>query len=276
MRHDRASERIVRRLVISGMAIACLLIFHRGGRAEPWQEVRSKHFRVFYIADVGFARSALNWAETYYAQIRLDLGLEHVVQRDRALWLWDQRCRIYLFPSRRSYLQATGVPRWSSGAVDYRNRVVYSFVGAAKFLDAVLPHELAHILFREFVGFDNPAVPRWLDEGVAQYAESNRREAALGTMPQAIAEGRYLSLDELDRLAVNLAHGGAAQTFYAQAVTLVHFLIQRYGTRRFIAFCRNLRDGYDLERALSFATSSSLQSLAELEAAWRQFFLRQD
>jgi hypothetical protein len=275
MRHDRTLGPITRWLFISAMALACLLVFHRSSRAEPWREVRSKHFRVFYVEGTGFAQSVLNWAEIYYAQIRFELGLDHVVQRDRTLWQWDQRCRIYLFPSRQGYLQATEAPRWSSGAANYHRRVVYSFIGAAKFLESVLPHELAHLLFREFVGFENPEVPRWLDEGVAQYAEADRREAALTVMQQGVIQGRYLSLDDLSRLAVNTAHGGVAQTFYAQAATLVHFLIHQYGAHRFIEFCSKLRDGYDLERALSFATSSSLQSLGDLEAAWRQFLLQQ-
>lgn len=262
-------------LLVSSMALACLLLCWRGVWAEPWQEVRSKHFRVFYVEGTEFANSVLNWAEIYYAQIRYDLGLDHVVERDRTLWLWDQRCRIYLFPDRQSYLQATGAPPWSSGAVNYRQRAVYSFDGAAKFLESVLPHELAHILFREFVGFDNPEVPRWLDEGVAQYAEADRREAALAVMQRNVAADHYLSLEDLTGLAVNTAHGGVARIFYAQAATLVHFFIQHYGAHRFIAFCGHLRDGSDVERALSFATSSRLQSLGDLEVAWRAFLLHQ-
>ena len=45
--------------------------------------------------------SASRYAEAYYSQIRLDLGLTHVVQRDQVPWLWDKRCQIYLYPTAR-------------------------------------------------------------------------------------------------------------------------------------------------------------------------------
>jgi hypothetical protein len=53
----------------------------------------------------------------------------------------------------------------------------------------------------------------------------------------------------------------------------VHFLLAAYGPKRFIDFCSNLRDGYRVERALSFATGGSIASLSALEDAWRTFLL---
>ena len=141
------------------------------------------------------------------------------------------------------------------------------------FLEHTLPHELAHIVFREFVGFDNSRIPRWLDEGVAQYAELGRREEAWEVMRQGLAQGVYIPLDQLNSLRLGHASGGTAQVFYTQAVTLVHFFLAAYGPRRFIDFCSNLRDGYSVERALSFATASSIASLGALEDAWRTFLL---
>jgi hypothetical protein len=239
--------------------------------AEPWRDTSSRHFRVFYLEDATFAEAVAEWAEHYYTQITLDLGIQHVVKRDRVPWLWEQRCRIYLYPTREAYLRATRAPQWSGGMVNYRQRAVYSFLGAPAFLDKTLPHELAHIVFREFVGFDNVRVPRWLDEGVAQYAEVGRRAESLDLIRQGVAEGVYLSLAQLQQVPLSHASGGVARLFYAQAVTLVHFFLEQYGNRRFIDFCRNLRDGQSLDRALSFATSGSVRSLEDFEAAWYQF-----
>jgi hypothetical protein len=261
-----------------GLLGACvlwvLLAFSSPLAAETWRESNNKHFRVFYVEDAAFAAAVVEWAEYYYMQITLDLGLNHVVKRDWAPWLWERRCRIYLHADRDAYLRATGAPPWSGGMVNYRQRVVHSFLGASAFLDKTLPHELAHIVFREFVGFDNPKVPRWLDEGVAQYAEHGRREESLDLMHQAVSQGVYLSLPQLHQLPLSHTSGGVARLFYAQAVTLVHFFLEQYGNRRFIEFCANLRDGKSLEQALGFATSGNLRSLADLEAAWYQFILR--
>ncbi len=259
--------------VLWALLLWLLVILPSSLRAATWQEYRSTHFRVLYRDHAAFAATVAAWAESYYAQIRLELGLNHVLQRDRVPWLWDERCHIYLYPDRQAYLQATGAPAWSGGLARYRQRVVLSFAGAPAFLERTLPHELAHLLFREYVGFANPHVPRWLDEGVAQYAERGTREQALATMRRWLRQGVYFPLAQLSRLSLRRVPGRLAQVFYTQAVTLVHFFLARYGSQRFLEFCSNLRDGYRLERALSFATAGSLDSLAALEAAWQQFVL---
>ena len=214
----------------------------------------------------------LTYAEVYYTQIRLDLGLTHVVHRDQVPWLGDKRCQIFLYPtaSLPPGDRRPSLVRWLcqlSRAHGLRHLAVSAF------LEQTLPHELAHIIFREFVGFENPRIPRWLDEGVAQYAESNRREGAWDVMRQGLAQGIFIPLEQLNTMHVRHASGGTAHVFYTQAATLVHFFLAAYGPRRFIDFCSNLRDGYSIERALSFATGSSIASLAALEDAWRAFLL---
>jgi hypothetical protein len=92
-------------------------------------------------------------------------------------------------------------------------------------------------------------------------------------MRQRLTRGIYIPLDQISALHVAHASGGTAHVFYTQAATLVHFLLAAYGPKRFIDFCSNLRDGYRVERALSFATGGSIASLSALEDAWRTFLL---
>ena len=243
------------------------------GYTATWQEKKSTHFQVFYVTDAAFASLVIQRAEQYYDRLVIDLGFRHVVKRDRVPWLWENRCQIYLYPDRLAYLQGTGAPQWSAGFVNYRQRKVYSFNGAHTFLDTTLPHELTHILFREYVGFENPLVPRWLDEGIAEYSEAGAVEQALERMQSWLKQGVYIPMNQLMPLRVGHAQRVSARVFYTQAVTLVEFFLSAYGSRRFIDLCSSLRDGYDLERALSFATAGSLQSVADLEAAWAAFLL---
>src|SRR5215470_9038981 len=194
--------------------LCCLCTMPATSSAQAWQEKTSTHFRVFYQQNPAFAAAVLEYAEAYYNQIRLDLGLTHVVQRDQVPWLWEQRCQIYLYSNRQAYAQATSAPAWSGGFVQYQRRTVYSFLGAPAFLEQILPHELAHIVFREFVGFDNGRIPRWLDEGVAQYAELSRREEAWGSMRQWLVQGIYIPFEQLNALRLGHASGGTAHIFY--------------------------------------------------------------
>ena len=114
--------------------------------AEPWRVAVVSIFGCFTSKMRRLLRQLPSGASTI-TQITLDLGLQHVVKRDWAPWLWERRCRIYLYPTREAYLRATRAPQWSGGMVHYRQRVVYSFLGAPAFLDKTL-HELAHIVFR--------------------------------------------------------------------------------------------------------------------------------
>ncbi len=262
-----ASARL--RLWSVAMLLASLLLWPgREVLATSWREVRSTHFIVLHQNDPAMAAAVRRQAEWLYDHLALHLGLTHVLRRDYVPWQWEKRCQIYLYPDRQSYLQETGAPPWSGGFVNYRQRRIYSFRGAATFLDTTLPHEITHLMFREYVGFDNPRVPRWLDEGVAQYMEEGTAERALERMQGWLEQGIMLPLDTLTGLRVNHAQGGAAQVFYTQAVTLVQFFLETYGQKRFLDLCSALRDGYPLERALSLATSGRLRALADLQAAW--------
>jgi len=259
------------RLALLGVAAAFLLPALSAGTAT-WQEKASDHFQVFYLEDRVFASEVSRTAERLYSSISNELGFDRAVKKHHlAFWLWNDRCKIYLYPTRREYVLATGAPAWSAGFVRYRERVIHSYEGSDTFLDSTLPHELAHILFRELVGYDNPQVPRWLDEGVARYAEGSDREAIREQVRQRVRTTGYFPFTTLHNAQPRALDGDGVQTYYLQAESVVSFLIESYGSGRFVDLCANLRDGYPIDRALSFATGSRIASLQDLEAAWLRF-----
>ena len=62
-----------------------------------------------------------------------------------------------------------------------------------------------------------------------------------------------------------------ANLFYLEAASLIDFLVERYGAEGFIAFCRQLRDGKNLDEALKFAYPTSVRNLNEMEEKWKKF-----
>ena len=261
--------------------VVCLHTTPAPSAAITWQEQTSVHFRVFYQSDsasaadeAAYAAEVVAYAEHYYQHIALGLGLTNVVRRDRVPWLGANRCRIYLYPDKATYVRDTGAPEWSGGFAIYPQRLVGSFVGAETFLNGTLPHELAHIIFREYVGFQNPQVPRWLDEGVADFAAIGRLERALELMPRFLVQGTTIPLTQLTQMRVEHAQTETVQVFYLQAATLVHFFLETYGTQRFITLCDALRDGSDFEPALAMATAGQVRSLSDLETDWYDFLVR--
>ena len=258
--------------------IALVLIFLMWpfqGDAAEWREVRGDHFVVSYQDHGGraFAEETLRRAERYYDRINADLGFDHATKSENlAFWLWDDRCRIRLHRDRESYVSETGAPAWSAGFVNPRERALYSFGGSDVFLTSILPHELAHIFLRELVGFDNPKVPTWVSEGVAQYAEDGRRRESVERMRSMLTEGVYLPFQRFNQMTTRRLTPDEARLFYAQAASVVHFFVARYGSKRFVELLKGLRDGYPIERALSFATSSRIDSLDRLEEKWLGFY----
>jgi hypothetical protein len=252
--------------------IATLLLPAVFAHTAAWQEKTSDHFQVFYLEDRVFASEISQTAERLYSSINSELGFDRAVKKYHlSFWLWNDRCKIYLYPTRREYILATGAPAWSAGFVRYRERVIHSYEGSGTFLESTLPHELAHILFREFVGYDNPQVPRWLDEGVARYAEATDREASREEARQRLGVSGYFPFTVFQEAQPRALGPDSVRIYYLQAESVVTFLIESYGSGRFVDFCSNLRDGYPIDRALSFATGSRIASLKDLEAAWLRF-----
>ncbi|MEM4155647.1 MAG: hypothetical protein QXQ38_02855, partial [Archaeoglobaceae archaeon] len=117
--------------------------------AQNWQEKKGEHFIIYFssLSEENFAKEVLDKAEKYYQEIAVDLGYP----RYKEFWLWDKRVKIYIYPDQEAFLKATGQPSWSHGVAEYATKKISSFLGSKDFLDSVLPHEIAHLIFRDFV-----------------------------------------------------------------------------------------------------------------------------
>ena len=243
-----------------------LVLAGRGAPSDevPWQLLKGKHFLVSYQKDKAFAHKVLQRAESDYDRITQELGF---TRRD-GFWLWDRRVRILIYPSRNAYITQAGAPAWAAGQANYVERTISTFRGSDDFVNSVLPHEMTHLIFREFVGFDSD-IPLWLDEGIAQWEDKSNREKALKLARRLYRRGELMSLETLTNTDVRSATSGRrAVEFYAQSVSLVGFMITDHGATRFRKFCGHLRDGKTIEDALRFTYPSSMRNLKQLETAW--------
>ena len=180
---------------------------------------------------------------------------------------------------------------------DYTNKMILGYSGSKDFLISVLPHEMAHLVFRDFIGF-NGEVPLWLDEGVAQWEEENKRFMAKSIVRENLRNRTFLSLNDMMNLDVRLIKHAdklhlhtslisgkpsfiiidgktLIELYYLQSTSLVGFLIEQYGTNSFTDFCRQLRDGKSLEDALRSAYSNYLNNLDELENRWVEYLQKE-
>lgn len=237
--------------------------------AEQWEELRGEHFIIYFNGEEKFAKGVLDKAELYYKKIASDLGY----QRYSNFWLWDNRCKIYLYPDHDSYIKATCSPSWSHGQANYTNKTVSGYIQSEQFLESILPHELGHLIFRDFIGFKGK-VPLWLDEGVAQWQERLKPEIVKGVVSKLLEEDKLIPLNELMELDIRgFKDEELVYIFYAESASLVDFMIRRYGTLKFTTFCRQIRDGKTLEEALKFSYPVSMRSIESLEKKWKEYLL---
>lgn len=243
------------------MAAFALVAFRTDLRAEvrddTWAELRGRHFVVRYRADAGFARRVLDRAEAHYTAACRRLGF---VKADE-FWTWDRRVTVTIYVSRQLFRETAAAPAWAIGKADYRAREIATFEGSGEFSETVLPHEIAHLVLRDYLG-PVPA-PLWLHEGFAQLNEQDGavwRGGIAGLPPLRVV---------LATTAADLpADHAPAAAYYRGAAALVGGLIETYGTERFQRFCRALRDGRDLDGALSVAYAPSIRDSSELTRVW--------
>jgi hypothetical protein len=270
--------------------LSCVLVLQASCFAQDWKEMGAEHFRVYFVQDEKFAKEILDKSEVYYRNIASDLGYP----RYSEFWTWDNRVKIYIYPEHDSYIKATGQPKWSQGMADYKNKQIVSYAWSQGFSEALLPHEMAHLIFRDFVGFKGE-IPLWLDEGVAQWSEEVKRQQMEAMARQLYDSNSILSLSDMMKLNIRnvtgndrvyirssrtkdgdsgilfLSGDNLVNVYYLQAVSLVGFLIERYGSGDFADFCRQLREGKSLDEALRFTYPTHIRNIEELETKWREY-----
>ncbi len=233
-----------------------------------WESKRSTHFTVYYKSTESsdYVNEVLKYAEKYYDDITEELGF-----RRFDFWTWEKACKIYLYATAKEYYYATGEPEWSGACANLRERTIKTFVRREKFLDTILPHEMAHLIFREFVGF-KVMLPLWLDEGVASLMENKQRSQYL-FLARALLKSRiFIPLPKLTRIVKEgLVMPGV---FYAESASVVEFLLQKYGKEKFVDYCRKLRDNKNWE--LSLKEVYKFRDLSDMNEKWVEFLLQEN
>lgn len=232
-----------------------------------WKELKGQHFIVQHQADAAYAGEVARRAEQDYDRIARALG----ITRHGGFWLWDNRARISVYATREAYLAAARAPDWSGGVAQYTTRTILTFQGSDAFLNSILPHEITHLVFREFIGFRQD-IPLWLDEGVAQWMDASNRGRVVAIAKQRKVEGQLAPVSALTAAAMGRGVDARdAVAFYAQSASLVGFMLAAHGVAKFREFCGHLRDQHTLEDALRFTYPNTLRSVEALDRAWNAY-----
>lgn len=237
--------------------------------ADAWNEYKQDHFIIFYKeAPLDFVKSVAVSAEDYYGEIARNLGYTRYKG-----WTWDERAKIYIYDNTNDYVQSASAAQWSHGIASPQSKIIRTFPAAHGFFDSTLPHEIGHIVFREFVGF-KADVPLWFEEGIAMYQEKAKRWGAHEAVRRAIENGSFIPLDELSvTILKNNSDKEKVNLFYAEAASAVNYLINEQGQSRFVRFCRKLEEGKPFDWALN-SVYVRFKNTKDLNRAWVDYLTK--
>ncbi len=167
----------------------------------------------------------------------------------------EARVEVYIVRSQAEFDELTGFHNkpWTLGiAILSRRpyRVVVKPMGAQR-LPGLLTHELAHVMLDASMGDAADRIPRWLHEGIAQYAAGPLTEDQRRVIADAALADKLLTIDELDeafqgdRERVALA--------YAESYTLVAYLSDQKPAEGVGGLLSQIKRGRGVRLALGLA-----------------------
>lgn len=129
-----------------------------------------------------------------------------------------------------------------------------------------LIHELSHVATHELT--DHP-IPRWLDEGIAEYMEEIPSEAVIRNMVTQYP--KLLSLSKIDGSITNASlrkdNPGQVTAAYILAASFIDWWIRQFDLPTLRQAFYYINEGQRVDRAVGHATGHSLRSM---ERDWRK------
>ncbi|MFO7737855.1 MAG: peptidase MA family metallohydrolase, partial [Desulfatiglandaceae bacterium] len=194
----------------------------------------------------------------------LSANLEHTFG-----WNFNLKPSILLIKDGEAFRQMAESPLTVAFAVPARNLIVidHSRMHLNPFtLEVILKHELCHLLLHHHVR--EVALPRWLDEGVCQWASDGIADIILSQKQSSLNRATLQrSLIPLNALENDFPRDDASLVLaYEQSKSVVTYIVHKFGKEGVLSVLNGMRQGEPLDTAILNELSISL---AELEEKWR-------
>ncbi len=180
--------------------------------------------------------------------------------------------KVVLIKTRQRFLQMVDNPITVAFAVPDKNLIVidYSKIITHSFsLERTLMHEFCHLLLHRHI----LNIPRWLDEGISQWASGSIDEIIYGNNQTALnlaaITGKYLPFNSLN---LKFPTGKNQRILaYQQSKNFVNFIVKKNGKKQFLQVLNQMQRGYEADAAFYDVFKTSI---AELEKKWHQSMAR--
>lgn len=176
---------------------------------------------------------------------------------------------IYLAPTRDLFgtIQPGTPPDWADGTAWAALGLVFLHApeardGTAEPLEQVLDHEIVHVLLGR--AFLPRVVPRWLQEGLAQFYAGELDARVATTLSVAAGKDELLPMAQITRGFPK--DPTRAHIAYAQSADFIGWLASHHGEPAIRTLIQQLALGHDYEDAIQEATGLSAKTV---EGKWR-------
>lgn len=230
---------------------------------SPWLKTESQHFEIHYVA--ALAREVdrvVRSAERAYEHVsgRLDF----VFAKKVPLVMWATTGSLT-----RDQIVAYSISDEVAPQQPHRSRIVLALPGPEADLDALVVHELTHLLVGEIILPEQPGdggLPRWVHEGIANYMVGTWSDDHERMMRNLVASGNVPNLSQLSR------SGGFADERLNDALghAAFDYIESRWGP----ASIRRFIDALIVPRVDKTYDAVFDLTPAEFDAAFRQYAQR--
>jgi hypothetical protein len=259
----------LRNLLCHTLFIVCVFFVFLVHADEGYSK-KGQHFIIYCQNknDIQWAGKVLEKADAYYDSLASMMGYA----RYSNYWSWEERVRIIVYSDEEQFHKETGMPSWSkAGALRdnyiFDSRVIVTFKQENNFLEGILPHEISHLMLHDYIGH---SVPLWFDEGIAQHQEEGKKEMADRGMRILLKQDLYIPFYKMSSVVLKDASEQQVTLFYVQSVSMIHFLITKFGHDQFQELLHAMKEGKSFESAL-LKGYSSIESLEDFEKKWLRY-----
>jgi hypothetical protein len=224
---------------------------------HPWQVITGGNINLhYYDGGADFGQQLHDAAAQALVRLSNDIGLTTEAPVD-----------IYIFANSGDLKDAVlYAPSWVGGQAFPDSNIIILGIPTDQ-LDwgkGSEAHELTHVLVGHLTFSCLSFMPTWLNEGLAVYGEGGPTTDAQALFDQAKTNKTLPSLRSL--IGQFSEESDRARLSYAEAYSVVNYMIQTYGQDKMLVLLKDLRDGQTLDEALQAAYGLNLDGL---EAAWR-------
>jgi Peptidase MA superfamily len=247
------------RIVLVGLCLWLFLFTHQSVSAAP-KSLKTPELEVLY-EDV--SRSMAEEVVTVFPDVKEAL-------KKYIPWDTNFNPTVILLKDRRVFLQNAGGEIFLAYAVPRRYLIVLdaSRVYSKPFtLETTLKHELCHLLLHHNIA--ETSLPRWLDEGICQWASGGISELLAtdgsSALAKAIVADRVLRIRDIETFPKDEASIVLA---YEESKNLIEYINNHYGRDALLRMLNYAREGYAVDESIQ---KSLAISLPELERTWHTY-----